>query len=120
MVILAVDPNKNDLRQLVTTIRKMYPGSEVVMFSDSQPVAAYLENNPVDILFTEIPMFPTNGFALQAAAEAVQPAILTVFVTDTDVYAGLAMKSQAAGYIIKPVTRAAIYEALADTKFRRR
>ena len=73
MVIVAVDPNKSDLKRLVTTLRKAYPGSEIVMFTESMPAIEYLKNNPIDILFTEIPMFQADGFALQAAAEAVQP-----------------------------------------------
>lgn len=118
MVMVAVDPNREDLKRLVTTLKKAYPGSEVIMFTESQPVAEYLENNPIDVLFTEIPMFPADGFALQAAAEAVQPAVRTVFVTETDVYAGQALKTHAAGYILKPITKASVYEALEDTKFR--
>ncbi len=117
MVIVAVDPNKTDLKRLVTTLRKTYPGSEVILFTDSQPMAKYLENNPVDILFTEIPMYPIDGFALQQAAERVQPAILTIFVTDTDVYAGQAIKTHATGYILKPVSKESILQALEATKF---
>ena len=118
MVIVAVDPNKSDLKRLVTTLSKAYQGSEIVMLTESMPAIEYLKNNPIDILFTEIPMFQADGFALQAAAEAVQPAILTVFVTDTDVYAGRAIKTNAAGYILKPVTKEAVYEALEETKFK--
>ena len=91
---------------------------QIVMFTESMPAIEYLKNNPIDILFTEIPMFQADGFALQAAAEAVQPAILTVFVTDTDVYAGRAIKTNAAGYILKPVTKEAVYEAVEETKFK--
>lgn len=118
MDVVAVDPNKSDLKQLVAALKKHYPGSRVVMFTEPLPAMEYLENNPIDVLFTEIPMLPRDGFALQKTAEAVQPAILTVFVTDTEVYAAQAMKTHAAGYIVKPVTKAALYEALADTKFK--
>ena len=120
MVIAAVDPNKKDLKRLVMTLHKAYPGCTVVMFTDSSSAAEYMEENPIDILFTEISMFYMDGFALQAAAEAVQPGIFTVFVTDTDVYAGRAIKTKAAGYILKPINREDIYEALAETKFQYR
>lgn len=117
MVITAVDPNKKDLKLLVKFLRMAFPGCEVVMFSDPEAAARYVQDNPVDVLYTEAAMLYMTGFDLQAAAEAVQPAILTVFVTDTDTYAGQAIKSRAQGYIVKPVTRKTIRESMADTKF---
>lgn len=117
MVIAAVDPNKQDLKILVRFLRMVYPGCEVVMFSDPEIAAAYIQDNPIDVLFTEAAMLGMTGLALQAKSEAVQPGVLTVFVTATDAYMGGALKSRAQGYIIKPVTRENLREALEETKF---
>lgn len=117
MVIAAVDPNKKDLKLLVRYLRMVYPGCEVVMFPDPEAAAHYIQDNPIDVLFTEAAMLGMTGFGLQRAAEAVQPGVLTVFVTATDAYMGEAIKSRAQGYIIKPVTRDAIRESLMETKF---
>lgn len=117
MVIVAVDPNKKDLKMLVKYLRMAYPGSEIVMFCDPVAAADFIYENPIDVLFTEAPMLGMSGLKLQQAAEAVQPAVLTVFVTATSDYAGEAIRSRAAGYIVKPVTRPALYEALQETRF---
>lgn len=117
MVVAAVDPNKKDLKLLVKGLRLVYTGCEVVMFTDSKDAAKYIRDNPIDVLYTEISMLGMTGFALQAAAEAVQPAVLTVFVTGTGIHAAHAIKTRATGYIIKPVTGESIRESLNETKF---
>ena len=120
MVIAAVDPNKKDLAKLVRYLRMVFHGCEVVMFSDPAFAEQYIKDNPIDVLFTEIPMLGLTGLRLQVKCEAVQPGVLTVFTTATDTYVGEALKSRAHGYIIKPVTREAIRESLNDTKYRSR
>lgn len=117
MVIMAVDSDKADLKLLIKYLRIVYPGCEVVMFTDSEAASDYIRNNPIDVLFTEVDMSGITGFGLQKRTEEVQPAILTVFVTDTDIYAGEAIKTRAAGYILKPVTRQSIRESLNGTKY---
>lgn len=119
MVIAAVDSNKKDLARLVKFLRMVYPGYQVVMFSDPKLAAAYIWSNPIDVLFTEVAMPAMSGFALQERSEAVQPGVLTVFVTGTEQYLGDALKSRAQGYVLKPVTREALWEALEETAFGR-
>lgn len=117
MVVAAVDPNKKDLKLLVKYLRLAFPGCEVVMFTDSEAAAAYMTETPIDVLYTEVAMLGMTGFALQAAAESVQPAILTVFVTETDAYAGKAIQTRATDYILKPVTKQAVLDSMSNTKF---
>lgn len=117
MVIAAVDPNKRDLKLLVKTLRRLYPNSEVVMFTDPEEAAKYIRDNPIDVLFTEIVMRGMTGFGLQAAAEAVQPAVITVLTTATGDYSMQAIKSRAEGYVLKPVKTEDICHALQETKF---
>lgn len=117
MVIAAVDPNKKDLKLLVRYLRMVFPGCEVLMFSDAEAAAAYVYENPIDALYTEAAMLDMNGFDLQAAAEAVQPAVLTVFVTGTDLYARKALNTRAQYYIVKPVTMEAVRDSMQESKF---
>ena len=64
MVIAAVDPNKKDLAKLVRFLRMVFPGCEVVMFSDPAFAEQYIKDNPIDVLFTEIPMLGLTGLRL--------------------------------------------------------
>ena len=73
MVIAAVDPNKKDLAKLVRYLRMVFHGCEVVMFSDPAFAEQYIKDNPIDVLFTEIPMLGLTGLRLQVKCEAVQP-----------------------------------------------
>lgn len=117
MVIAAVDPSKKDLKLLVKYLRLVFAGCEVVMFTDPEDAARYIQDTPIDVLFTEIVMRGMTGFGLQSAAQAVQPAVLTVFVADNDSFAGDAIKSRATGYIVKPATMSTVRESLNETKF---
>ncbi len=117
MVIVAVDPNKRDLKRLVKCLRMAFPGCEVVVFTDPEAAADYTRDHPVDALYTEAAMLGITGFDLQAAVKATQPAVLTVFVTATDAYAGDAIKTRAQGYVIKPVARKKVRESMCETKF---
>lgn len=117
MVIVAVDPDKKDLKLLVKYLHLAFPGCEVVMFTNPEAAAAYIRETPIDVLYTEAVMAGMTGFGLQAAAEAVQPAVLTVIVTATDAYAGKAIQTRAKDYILKPVTKQSVWEAMSDTDF---
>lgn len=117
MVIMAVDPDREDLKKLVRFLRMVYPGCHVVMFTDAEAAAVYVRDNPIDVMFTEVVLTGMTGFGLKEKAEAVQPALLTVLVTGSDAYANQAIRTRASGYILKPVTRKAIWESLCDTKF---
>ena len=117
MVVAAVDTNKKDLKMLVKYLRLSFSECEVVMFGDPKEAARYLLDNPIDVLYTEVNMPGMTGFGLQEAVEAVQPAVLTVFVTSTEVHAAHAIKTRATGYVLKPVTREKIQESLNETKF---
>ena len=117
MVIVAVDPNKKDLKLLVKYLHLAFPGCEVVMFSDPEAAAEYIRETPIDVLYTEAAMLGMTGFALQKAAEAVQPAVLPVFVTDSAAYAGKAIQPRAKDYSLKPVTKQAVWESMSDTRF---
>lgn len=117
MVIAAVDPNKRDLKLLVKYLRMEYLGCEVVMFCDPEDAAQYIQDNPIDVLFTEAAMLGMTGFGLQKVAEAVQPAVLTVFVTANETYAAQAIKTRATGFLLKPISSKDVREALNETKF---
>lgn len=119
MVIVAVDPNKSDLKLLVKYLRLAFEDCTVVMFSDPAEAASYMQETPVDVLYTEVVMGRMTGFGLQAAAMAVQPAVLTVFLSDTAEFAQKALQTRAVGYIKKPLTKEAVLQSLDDTKFGR-
>lgn len=117
MVIAAVDPNREDLKLLVKFLRLAFPVCQVVMFTDPAAALCYARDNPIDALYTEVVMPGMTGFGLQAAVEAVQPAVLTVIVTRTDAYAGEAIRSRVQDYLIKPVSKRSVFNSMTETKF---
>ncbi|MEH6416626.1 LytR/AlgR family response regulator transcription factor [Pseudomonas sp. CGJS7] len=82
----------------------------VVECSDGTDVAAALARQPVDVLFLDIEMPETDGFAALAALPAPQPAI--VFVTGYKQHAIRAFEVRATDYLLKPVSAARLLDTL--------
>ena len=77
--------------------------------SDPMAAAAWLNGNPVDVLFVDIEMPGLNGFELLARL-ASPP--LVVFVTAFDQYALRAFQASSIDYLLKPVEPVPLARAL--------
>lgn len=56
-------------------------GHTVVTFSSSADALLYLQDNPAELLITDIVMPPPDGFRLVSAARKVQPGLAAILVT---------------------------------------
>ena len=115
-IIVVVDSNKRDLRELIKYIYLLKPNSRVIMFLKTEEAAKYVKTNPIDLLVTEINMKGMTGFGLQSELQKVQPSVPTIFVAESDAYCIQAIKTRTAGYIVKPVTREKIRESFQEIK----
>lgn len=56
MRIAVVDPDKNALKNELKCVKAVFSGCEAVMFVEPKAAVKYLEDNAVDVLFTQVPM----------------------------------------------------------------
>lgn len=102
MKAILVDDELYCTELLSALLAKNCPEVEVVAeFNDPQKAAAFIRDNPPDILFLDIEMPRLNGFDL---LERVRPvSFQVVFTTAYNQYALRAIKISALDYLLKPI-----------------
>ena len=112
MRAIAVDDELISLEILQLQLEKVDEIEEVFPFSGPEDAIAWLRENNADIAFLDIIMEGMNGIDLAQEIEKIQPNCHIVFVSGSKEYALEAFRIHASGYLVKPVTKAAIEEEL--------
>ena len=122
MKIIAVDDEEASLDELVYEIRaalkKLSCNDEylkeqdttVIAFRDACEALEYVKNNSCDVAFLDIDMPEITGIDLAKRMKKSLPDINVIFETGYGEYGVPACQIRASGYILKPVTEAAIIE----------
>src|SRR5688572_17904533 len=114
---IIIDDEKQ-ARETLRMMLEMYcPQVNIVAEADGVPAGEALINgvNP-ELIFLDVEMPPSTGFDLLKNLESVQAGI--IFTTAHDKYALRAIKISALDYLLKPVTREDLVDAVA--KFQRK
>lgn len=117
MRMIAVDDEQVSLGLLCAEIRKVVPQDELVTFSLPQEALEYAEKNSFDVAFFDIEMPGMNGIELAKRIKKLQPRTNFIFVTAYTKYALDAVQLHSSGYLLKPVTSAAIKQELDNLRF---
>ena len=75
------------------------------LFGDADDLLAYLEQNPLDVVFLDIEMPGKSGMQLAEELRVLNPGLSVVFVTAFSQYAVEAFELSVFDYIMKPVSR---------------
>lgn len=112
--ILLVDdeaPARQRLRRLLDPLMEAGSLASVAEAADGVEALAYLEEEPIDLLFLDIQMPELDGFAvLDRLPPENRPAV--VFTTAYDRYALRAFEANAVDYLLKPIDEARLSEAI--------
>ncbi len=111
MRAIAVDDELNTLEALVKEIKKVPQITSVVSFNDGYKALEYVGINDVDIAFLDIQM-QLHGIALAKKIGEISPKTNIVFVTAFTDYAIDAFDVKASDYLLKPVRKDDIFNAL--------
>jgi DNA-binding NtrC family response regulator len=119
--LLVVDDDPNMLALLRHTIKQPF-GDHIDIHSvtDSKMALAWIENNIVDILVTDLDMPDVNGLELLRHAKHKNPCCQVIFVTAHTTLNALiiALEGGATDYLLKPLDRAQLTELVADAQKR--
>ena len=83
MKILVVDDQADAAGLLAQSLRDL-TGHEVIPLADGQQALALSQENPPDVLITEVVLEGMDGFNLRESLLAVHPALRTIFITGYD------------------------------------
>lgn len=104
MKIAAVDDERHALERFERMVSKMPELELCGLFETGQQLLAYLESNPLDVVFLDIEMPRANGLQLAEMIQNLNEDIDIIFVTAFNQYAVEAFELQAVDYIMKPLT----------------
>jgi two-component SAPR family response regulator len=116
MNIFAIDDNVLALEELVSSIKETCPNDDIHGFSKPSELLDYAKENICDIAFLDIEMWGMNGIELAKKLKEIYDKINIVFVTGYSKYALDSYTVKASDYVMKPVTKEAVKEALENLR----
>lgn len=117
MRIAVVDPDKNALKNELKCVRTVFSGCDAVMFVEPKAAQRYLEDEAVDVLFTQVPMLHVSGIQLGRKLRQIQPGARLVYMADDDSYCRQALEEKTDGYLVRPITVEKIRQLLPFAEF---
>ncbi|WP_461257926.1 response regulator [Treponema sp. R80B11-R83G3] len=117
MNILAIDDNVLALEELVSSIKEACPTDEVHSFSKPSELLDFAKENVCDIAFLDIEMWGMTGIELAQKIKEINGKTNIVYVTGYSKYALDSYTVKASDYVMKPVTKKAVKEALENLRF---
>jgi CheY-like chemotaxis protein len=112
--IMVVDDDDDIRAELVEALK--HEGYEVFSAVDTRTALQAMRENPPDLLLTDVIMPHADGWALIRAyrADAQLANVSLLVMSGSPIMRQLAIQSGAAGFLLKPLSRTATLEAVAD------
>ncbi len=117
MLIYALDDEESALYYLESAIREAMPQAEVRTFERSKALLQAFEEQPADVVFSDIEMPGLSGINLAKAIMEIRERTNIVFVTGYENYALEALNLFASGYLLKPVTAEKVRQAIENLRY---
>ena len=117
MRILAVDDKAMPRKVLVRAIEEAAPDAEVKACASASEVLALSDAATFDVAFVDIDMPGMNGIELARELKRLNPRVNIVFATGFGEYMADAFALHSSGYLMKPVTTAAVAAELENLRY---
>ena len=108
MVIMLVQNNKKELKNLISCVAAVFPEDDVIGFDNPARAMDYASTKQVDICFADVEMKSTSGFALAEKLRNRNKNIRINLISDVVDYAIDAWKFHVNDYLVRPVTQESI------------
>jgi DNA-binding LytR/AlgR family response regulator len=116
MNIIAIDDNVLALKDIVSTVKEVCPHDEVRGFSRPSELLDFARQTVCGIAFLDIEIWGMNGIELARKLKEIYGRTNIVFVTGHSKYALDSYTVKASDYIMKPVTKEAVKQALENLR----
>lgn len=113
MNIIAVDDERLALRALEEVVLALYPDCTLACFTSPSKALAHAAGQQVDVALLDIEMGGMTGLALAERLMALYRHTNIIFTTGYSEYALPAFSLAPSGYLLKPVTAAALEKEMA-------
>lgn len=112
MKILIVDDEPLLKKVLERRVRDTLPDAECFAFTDPAEAVALARTTPIDIAFLDIDMPVLSGIEVAKRLQERYPRVNIIFCTGYAEYMPEAWKLYSSGYLLKPITKQDIEEAV--------
>lgn len=116
MNILALDDEPCALRVLTKAISCADYTANVIGFTDAEAAAAYAEKHSVDVAFLDIQLSDISGLDIAKRLKLCNSSINIIFTTGYSEFAIDAFEMHSSGYLLKPITKAAVAKELTNLR----
>lgn len=114
--IILVDDEKPILAGELRVLEKTIPGYEITGFTKSSEALEFARSHPVQLAFLDIEMGKTSGFELCEQLTFLNPSTNVVFLTAWPDHSLQAWKTDACGFLLKPLTEEDVLAILKKLK----
>lgn len=115
--IVAVDGEKASLELLCELIGTAVQDAEIARFLSAREAFSHINANDCDVLFVDIATENMTGLELARRVRMTKPGLNVILMSASKEYALEAMELHASGYLIKPLSPAAIKRELSDLRY---
>ena len=115
--VIMVDDNEIVLDDGVSVLREVLQNAAVTGFTGPQKAIEYAKKNRVVLAVLDIELGTVNGLELCCTLHEIDPRTYIVFLTAYSDYALDAWKTEAVGFLLKPMTPEDITELLKKLRF---
>lgn len=112
MKVICLDDEKIILQGMINNCKKIEAITEVIGFNNFKSLVEYLNNNTADVIFSDINMPDVNGIDIAKWLRKEHPEINVVFTTGYTEYTNQAIRANAKGYLLKPISKEMIEEQI--------
>ena len=116
MDIAVIDDERLALEALHGAVKEACPEASVFPFRRPGELLEFAANHPLQIVFADIEMRKGNGLELVKKLKTISPCVNIIFVTGHSQYALEAFSLRVSGYLMKPVTAAAVLKELENLR----
>lgn len=112
MKVICLDDEKIILQGMIINCKKIDKISEVIGFNNFNALKEYLKDNTADVIFSDINMPDINGIDVAKYLRETHPEINVVFTTGYTEFTNQAIRANAKGYLLKPISKEMIEEQI--------
>ena len=116
MITISVDDQIQVAEEIIDMMDEIDPNGEHTPFGDPHDALEYIEDVKPDVCWLDIEMPGMSGLELSMEIKKVSPLTNIIFVTGHEKFAYQSYQLHPSGFILKPVTKAALERELANLR----
>lgn len=117
VTLIVVDDEKVILDGNLKVLRQVLPEANITGFMKASEAVQFCRENHVNVAFLDIEMGENNGMSLSDTLLRIDPMINIIFVTAYSDYSLDAWKTQASGFLLKPLDAEEVRHALTKLRY---